>query len=493
MRDVRRVRDVVVVGDGMAGHRVTAELHAVLPEARITVFGAERHPTYNRVLLTRLLAGEADERGIRLPEPPPGVTVRRGVAVTAVDRVARTVTAADGSVTPYDALVLATGGTAWLPPVRRLCGDDGNPLLPGVVALRTLDDCRELLTRVDEAARRPGGPARVLVLGGGLLGLEAARGLVQRGTVEKVTVLQAGPRLMERQLDETGSRTLVRSLARLGVSVRLGVQVTEVVGDRRLEGVRCADGHLVAGDVLVVACGMRPRTALAAAAGLPVRHGILVDDLMRTADPRIHAVGDCAEHRGRVYGLVQPTWEQAGVAARAIAGLPAVHPYTGTRVVTRLKTTGVDLSTMGETGVDAADGPDDGTEVLTYLDSSRDVYQKVLVRDGRIQGAIMVGDSATLAVVTQLFDRRAPVPRDRRLLLFPELAEAAQASGATRLPDDAVVCRCNGVLKREVVRHRDAGARTVASVAAATRATTGCGGCRSLLEDILAEPSGTPA
>ncbi|MEU1090739.1 FAD-dependent oxidoreductase [Streptomyces sp. NPDC005892] len=475
------MRHVVVVGNGMAGHRIASELHAGGSEVRITVLGAEPHAAYNRVLLTNLLAGKADERSIRLPDLPPGITVRTGVAVTAVDRVARTVTAADGSVTGYDTLVLATGGSALLPPVKGLHGDDGVRLLPGIVVLRTLDDCQEVFRLVEGAERRTDGDsARVLVLGGGLLGLEAARGLVQRGIGAEI--LQGGEWLMSRQLDGAGGRALRASLAELGVAARVGVQVESVVGDSRFEGVRCADGQLVPGDVLVVACGMRPATALAAAAGLPVGRGIVVDDRMRTADPRIFAIGDCAEHRGTLYGLVQPAWEQARVAARTIAALPGTEPYRGTRVVTRLKTTGIDLATMGEVG---ADGSDDGDEVLTYLDSSRNVYQKLVIRDGRVAGAILVGGSATVGTITQLFDRRAAVPQDRRLLLFPELAGAAARTTAAA---DELVCLCNGVPRSEILRHcAGAGAaRSVASVAASTRATTGCGGCRPLVEELLA-------
>ncbi|MGW0859896.1 FAD-dependent oxidoreductase [Streptomyces sp. NPDC002690] len=472
------MRHVVVVGNGMAGHRIASELRALDEGSRITVLGAEPHPAYNRVLLTNLLAGKADERSIRLPDLPPGVTVRTGVSVTSVDRGARTLTAADGSVVGYDTLVLATGGSALLPPVKGLHRDDGVRLLPGIVGLRTLDDCQEVFRLVAEAGRRTaGGQARVLVLGGGLLGLEAARGLVQRGV--RAEILQGGDWLMSRQLDGPGGRALLGALAELGVAARVGVQVESVVGEDRFEGVRCADGRLIEGDVLVVACGVRPATGLAAAAGLPVERGIVVDDRMRTADPRIFAVGDCAEHRGTVYGLVQPAWEQARVAARTIAALPDAEPYRGTRVATRLKTTGIDLATMGEVG---EEGSGDGGEVLTYLDSSRNVYQKVVIRDGRVTGAILVGGSSTVGTITQLFDRRAAVPQDRRLLLFPELAGA----GARPASPGELVCLCNGVPRSEILRHCAGGARSVASVADATRATTGCGGCRPLVEEILA-------
>ncbi|MER5636730.1 FAD-dependent oxidoreductase [Kitasatospora sp. NPDC002227] len=469
-------RRVVVVGHGMAGSRVVAELLAAKPELDITVYGAEPHVPYNRVLLSNLVAGKADEQSIQLLDAQlcgTSVKVNSGVTVTAIDRESRTVCASDGSRTPYDALVLATGATAARPPLKRLTCDDGE-LLTGVVTLRTLDDCREILRLAAEASERSGRPARALVLGGGLLGLEVARGLVQRG--HRAEVLQFGPILMERQLDEGAARALHGALAAVGVEVRLGTSVLAVAGRERFQGVECEDGGFVPGDLLVLATGMRPDTALAAAAGLPVGRGVVVDDLMRTADPAVFAVGDCAEHRGVVHGLVQPAWEQARVAAQVIAGVPEVAPYRESRVVTRLKTSGIDLASMGEF---APDGTEDDTDVVVFQDTRRNLYQKVVVRDCKVAGAVMVGESATLGTVTQLFDRHDPVPRDRRLLLFPL---AATAVGETVLPDDALVCHCNAVTKAEITAHRGS---DLASVARTTRATTGCGGCREAVAKLL--------
>lgn len=462
---------VVVIGHGMAGSRVVSELATAQPGLEITVFGAESHAPYNRVLLSNLLAGKASEQSILLPDGPP-VDVRQGVSVLAINREARTVTASDGSTLGYDALVLATGGSAALPPVKQLTSDDGT-LLPGVVALRTLDDCREIFRLLDETAATRQRPARTLVLGGGLLGLEAARGLVQLG--HRAEVLQHGSVLMQRQLDLGASRALLGAVRAVGVTVRLDTVVTAVAGNGRFQGVECEDGSFLPGDLLVLACGMRPETGLASAAGLPVTRGVLVDDMMRTADPRIFAVGDCAEHRGTVHGLVQPAWEQARVAAQAIAGVTEARPYRESRLVTRLKTSGINLASMGAF---EPDGTEDDTDVVCYQDTRRHIYQKVVIRDCRVIGAIMVGESATLGTVTQLFDRRGAVPLDRRLLLFP----AVEAAPAAELPEDSVICQCNGVSKGEITACH---ATEVAEVARRTRATTGCGGCRELVEQLL--------
>ncbi|WP_441249302.1 FAD-dependent oxidoreductase [Kitasatospora sp. McL0602] len=469
---------VVVVGHGLAGSRVVSELLSLKPGLDITVFGAEPHAPYNRVLLSNLIAGKADEESIRLADAAldaPSVTVRAGVCVTGIDRAARRVTATDGSSTPYDALVLATGGSAALPPVKQLTRDDGE-LLTGVVALRTLDDCREILRLAAEAAASRGRPARALVLGGGVLGLEAARGLVQRG--HRAEVLQFGPMLMERQLDEGAARALLGATRAVGVTVRLDTAVLAVAGRSRFQGVECEDGGFVPGDLLVLATGMRPETGLASAAGLAVGRGVLVDDSMRTTDPLVFAVGDCAEHRGTVHGLVQPAWEQARVAARTIAGRPGERPYLESRVVTRLKTTGIDLASMGHI---SADGTEDDIDVVVYQDTRRHIYQKVVVRDCKVIGAVMVGESATLGTVTGLYDRQGTVPRDRRLLLFPTAAPA-EAQHPADLPDDAVVCHCNAVTKAEIT---GSGAADLPEVARLTRATTGCGGCREVVEQLL--------
>ncbi|MET9800205.1 FAD-dependent oxidoreductase [Streptomyces sp. NPDC006368] len=510
------MKRVVIIGNGMAGHRVAAEVHSRRPEWGITVIGAETHPAYNRVLLTNLLAGRATERSIVLPEHGPGVTVLTGRRVHSIDRAGRTVSLGTGLTLGYDRLVLATGGLPFMPPIKGMVADDGRTH-PGVVAFRTLEDCAAIVGLAEKGRR-------ALVLGGGLLGLEAARGLAERGL--DVHVLHAASHLMERQLDAPGGKMLARALAGMGITTWTDAGVTKVLGEARpprstdsepdaigpadtgsadtgtrsprLTGVELADGRRVPGDLLVVACGTRPDTDLAAAAGLETGRGVLVDDWLRTSDPDIHAVGDCAEHRGVVHGLVAPAWEQARVAAETLTGANRPAPYEGSRLVARLKAKGVDLAAMGETQIDEADGGADtadttadtmngaggGTEVIRYLDSGRGTYQKVVLRDNRVIGALLLGDTSTAGTVTRLFDQGAPAPRDRRLLLFPELAESG-AKDAGALPGDTVICQCNGVTKDAVMACREAGAKSVEAVAARTRATTGCGGCRPLVEELL--------
>ncbi|MBT2493596.1 NAD(P)/FAD-dependent oxidoreductase [Streptomyces sp. ISL-96] len=467
------MKRVVVIGNGMAGHRVAAEVHARRPDWDITVIGSEPYQAYNRILLTNLLAGRATADSIVLGEQPPVIRVVTGRRVTGIDRLRRTVFLESGSTVPYDRLVLATGGLPFLPPVKGLTHDDGR-LHPHAVAFRTLDDCLRIV-------RLAKGRRRAVVVGGGLLGLEAARGLAQRGL--DVHILHAADHLLERQIDATAASMLSRTLTGLGITTWTSAAAAKLLGEDRLTGVELTDGRRIPGDFLVVACGTRPDTELAVAAGLATGRGVLVDNWMRTNDPDVYAVGDCAEHRDTVYGLVGPAWEQARTAAGAITGSPDATPYEGSRLVTRLKAAGIDLAAMGDPSDPPPDDPD--TEVLRFSDTGRGVYQKITLRDGRVTGAVLLGDTSTGGVVTRYFDRGAEVPRDRRLLLFPELADGDGAKDAAALPGEAVVCQCNGVTKDAILRCRKAGARDVAAVADHTRATTGCGGCRPLVEELL--------
>ncbi len=455
---------VVVVGNGMAGARLVDELVRRGSGADLTVFGAEDRPAYNRILLSDVLAGKRTGDDVVLPAAPPGVHHRRGVAVTRIDRPARTVTADDGSVTPYDVLVLATGSTALVPPVQGIAGPDGR-LLEGVHVFRTLDDC-EAITAAAGRARR------VAVVGGGLLGLEAARGLLSSGL--EVHVVHGATHLMETQLDAAGGAVLRRAVEALGVTVHLGSFAAGVSGGRRVTGVRLADGRHVEADLVVLACGIRPQVDLARAAGLALHHAVLVDDQLRTDDPDVFALGECAQHRGSVYGLVAPAWEQAAVLADVLSGRTAT--YTGSRLVTRLKAMGLEVAAMGETTPQPEDSGD-GLEVLAFADPVRHVYKKVVVRDG----VVLLGDLTTAGSVTQAFDRATPLPADRLHLLFAGLCSSRPVQAAD-LPDDAVVCTCNQVTAGRI---RHSGCRTLAEVACETRATTGCGSCTRTVEQLL--------
>ncbi len=486
---------IVIVGNGMAGSRLVEEIRSRDPHRmlHITAFGAENHGAYNRVLLSEVLAGRHHPDDIRLAGPGSDdgqVDVRLGVPVVAVDRARREVRAADGSVTPYDVLVLATGSQARIPPLDGLA-DGSGALLPGGFVFRTLDDCREILAAA-------AGAHRAVVLGGGLLGLEAARGLAGQG-LDVVVVHQFG-HLMERQLDPMAGRVLAHTLRVQGVQVRLGAASTAVVRDAtgRFGGIRLDDGSCVLADLLVVACGVVPEVTLARAAGLSVDRGVVVDDVLRSvSDPRVFALGECAQHSGQVYGLVAPAWEQATVVAAHITGSDPGARYAGSRTVTRLRAVGVDLAAMGETTL----GDDDAAEVVQFADPTRGTYAKMVIRDERLVGAILVGEMSTVGTVTQLFDRGAPVPADRTSLLFgPRRGGQVTTSVAApgQMPSHATLCRCNGVTKGAIQECVLAGARTVEAVAQATRATTGCGGCRDVVEGIIewvaaADPDTAPA
>lgn len=477
-------RRVVIVGQGMAGTRLAEEIRRRDPAAErvaLTIIGDEPCPAYNRVLLSAVLAGSLTPELVRLHEAgwaeQHQVDLRLGAAVTGLDRGSRQIAVTDGSTVDYDVLVLATGSRAWIPPTEGLLTEQGG-LASGAVTFRTLADCERIL-----AHARPGAP--VAVLGGGLLGLEAARGLAGRGSL--VTVVHPVGHLMERQLDPAAGQVLAKTLATLGVECRLGQRAARYLpGD----GLKLDDGTLVPADLVVVSAGVKPETVLAESAGLAVDGGILVDDSLRTSDPRVHAIGDCARHPGTVPGLVQPAWEQAAVLADLVTGTDPAARYRGTPAVTRLKARDVDLAALGEVHV-PVDAPD--SEVLCLQDPARGHYAKLVVRNDRIVGAIVLGSPDAAAMIIQLYDRAVPVPSDRLALLLgralPGGAQSAQTPAD--LPASAVVCRCNTVTKAQLVRAWRAGAQGVGELVTATRATTGCGSCRDAVHGVASWLSAT--
>ncbi|MCO5995163.1 FAD-dependent oxidoreductase [Actinoallomurus rhizosphaericola] len=461
-------RHIVIVGNGMAGSRLVSELRARDRTLGITVFGAEAAQPYNRVLLSNVLAGVTAPGDIGLTDPAwyaaNGVDARLGQEIVAIDRERKTVTCADGTVTAYGTLVLATGSAPVVPPLPGLDAE-------GVVAFRTLGDC-EAIIRLADGARS------AVVVGGGLLGLEAARGLAGRGL--PVTVVHLGGHLMERQLDAEAGGVLQRTIGDLGVRTLVGARLTGARAEGgRVTGIELDDGAVLPADLVVLACGIRPETGLATAAGLTVDRGVVVDDRLRSIDdPDVHAIGECAQHQGTVYGLVAPAWEQARILADLLTGGDA--RYEGSRQVTRLKAAGIELAAMGETTLG-----DDEAEVVRFADPVRGTYKKVVIRDDRLVGAILLGETTTAGLLTQLYDRAAPVPSDRLGLLFTGLSPATPTETPVRIPDAAVVCHCNNVSKGRIRACWEEGAREVADIATMTRATTGCGGCRDTVEGIL--------
>ncbi|MEV8591549.1 FAD-dependent oxidoreductase [Streptomyces sp. NPDC052012] len=383
---------VVVIGSGLAGVRLARRLGEL--GTPVTLIGEEEHRPYNRVLLAEVLAGRYSPEVIALPAPAELTRAR----VTGIDRAGRTVTCADGSVIAYGRLVLATGSNPVLPPLRGLFTAD-HELPEGVHAFRTMDDCLGLAKAV-----RPG--VRVVVIGGGLLGVSAARALAVRGA--QVVLAQQSERLMERQLDPAASKLVKRHLTDLGVEVHTECRVRDVrCVAGAVRSVEMADGYALDADIVVLACGVRPRVALAKAAGLDVGKGIVVDDELRTSDPYIHAVGDCVQHAGTVYGLATPALEQADALAELLAG-DADSRYTGTRSLTRLTLTGhegpFDLAAFGETE------PLPGDDVVQLTDATRGTYRKVVVRDDRLVGGVLVGELGTVGALARAWEGAEPLP-----------------------------------------------------------------------------------
>ncbi|MEU1269612.1 FAD-dependent oxidoreductase [Streptomyces sp. NPDC005799] len=388
---------VVVIGAGLAGVRLARRLGEL--GTPVTLIGEEEHRPYNRVLLAEVLAGRYGPDVIALPTPAELVRGR----VTGIDREVRAVHLADGSKIAYDTLVLATGSNPVLPPLRGLFTEN-HELPAGVHAFRTMDDCLGLSEAV-----RPG--VRAVVIGGGLLGVSAARALARRGV--QVVLAQQAERLMEHQLDPTASKLVRRHLQDLGVEIHTECRVRDVrcVGGV-VRSVEMADGYALDADLVVVACGVHPRVGLAQDAGLAVHKGVLVDDELRTSDPHIRAIGDCVQHAGTVYGLAAPALEQAEVLAESLAG-DANARYTGTRSLTRLTLAGegfFDLAAFGETE------PRPGDDVVQLADATRGTYRKVVVRDDRLVGGVLVGELGTVGALARAWEGAEPLPDDGPLL-----------------------------------------------------------------------------
>ncbi len=465
---------LVVVGNGMAGCRAIEEVLARDPRRyEITVFGAEPRVNYDRIMLSPVLAGEKAFAEIVINDEAwyrdNGIRLLSGVAVTAIDPVLKTVVGAGTIVVRYDRLILATGSE----PVRLpLPGAD----LKGVVTFRDLDDVETMVAAADA-----GGKA--VVIGGGLLGLEAAYGLAKRGMA--ATVVHLMDVLMERQLDESASFLLRAALAERGVETVLGAQSEAIIGqDGRVTGLQLKDGALIPCDLLVMAVGIRPNVALAAAAGLEIGRGVVVDDQMRASHGDIFAIGECAEHRGVAYGLVAPIWEMCRTLGRVLTGDEAAA-YEGSLLQTRLKVSGVDVFSAGR----FAGG--EGCEDIVFRDAARGVYKRVVVEDGRVAGAVLFGDAADGGWYFDLMRSRAPVAELRETLIFGQaITEALRGTdpraAVAAMADSQEVCGCNGVCKGAITTAiADQGLATLEAVRAVTKASASCGSCTPLVEKLL--------
>lgn len=461
---------LIVVGNGMAGVATVEELLKRTAELfEITIFGAENQPNYNRVLLSSYLAGESgrDELVLNSREwyEENQIKLQTGVTVTNIEIDSKTVVTNTGSSHTFDRLVLATGSEALLPPIRGLKKS-------GVFSFRSLADAEAMINQAP-AARK------AIVIGGGLLGLEAARGLACRGV--EVSVAHLTDRLMERQLDHAAAGLLRREITSLGIQVLLGYTAESIVGDDCVQGIRFSNGSFYEADLVVIATGIRPKVELARQAGIQIKRGIVVDDYMETSEPGIFAVGECCEHRGRLYGLVAPLKEQAAVAAGALLGERQVA-YQGSMLSTRLKIAGVPLVSMGEPS-------DQGKpEELIYSDPGSSIYRKLVVNEGRLESAILVGDLEGEHRFRELIRSGENIGEQRRTLLT---GAGTPRASIESLADDAIICGCQGVSKGDIVQAiREFKLTDLEGVSARTRACTSCKGCTPLINQILAAELG---
>ncbi len=468
-------KKLLVIGNGMAGARTVEEILARGggEHFAITVFGDEPYGNYNRILLSNVLNGSQNSTEIFLNGldwyEQYGITLRAGVRVDVIARPHKALHADDGEWHQYDKLIIATGSRPSIPPVAALKQSNGD-LRPGIFVFRTLDDCRRI---ADYAATC----RRAVVIGGGLLGLEAARGLLNRGV--EVHVIHLTGHLMNQQLDPQAGAILKHTIEAMGIQTHLKKLTKAVLGDTKVTGLAFEDGTTLDCDMIVIATGITPNVEIGSRWGLATERGIVVDDQMRSSDPDIYAVGECAQHRGRVYGLVAPLWEQAKVLADHITGANPDAAYQGSRIATKLKVMGVELASMG---VIAPDGEHE--DVVQFMEPKRGIYKKLIIRDGRLAGGILLGDISKAAYLMQAFDRGIRLPEERLALLFDTGAPSAQVT-LDEMPDSVQICNCNGVSKGTLVNCVTGGKRSLKGVMEATRAGTGCGSCKTLVGELV--------
>ncbi|MBE7325410.1 NAD(P)/FAD-dependent oxidoreductase [Nocardioides sp. Y6] len=470
-------RRIVVVGAGMAAARLVEGLVARGLGPQVTVLGKEHHAPYNRILLSAVLEGTHAPGTLTLRDrewfAEHGVDLRLGVRVVGIDREARVVRTVDDldeeQEVAWTDLVLATGLIPKLPPIRGVVDAKGN-LHPKVHAFRTMADCRDLLAVLPDAQR-------AVVVGGGLLGLQVARALAGRGLATEI--VEGSEHLMSRQLSAPGGRALARDLRRLGTSVYTGARAVRLTD----EGLVLDNGFTLSTDLVILTAGGRPAMALARDAGLTVRRGIVVDSRLASVDdPHVHAIGDCAEYVdaegvSRTTGFVSPAWEQATVLAEMLSG--DTRDYRGSRSVARLRATDLDVAVMGEPEEAAAD---EHTEIVEISNPLAGSYRKLVVRHGVIVGATLVGDLSHVGLITQHFDRGTRLgPDEPGALLMPP-----RTTAPTQLHDSTEICSCAGVTAGEI-----RACSSLAQVVETTRATTGCGGCREAVCQLLEQRATT--
>lgn len=468
---------LVVVGNGMAGMRTLEELLKRAPDKyEIVVYGAEPRVNYNRIMLSPLLAGEKSYEDIILNDwgwyQDNNITLHAGDPIISVHPQSKTLVAQSGSTEKYDKLLLATGSDPIIIPVP-------GHKLDGVISFRDVTD----VERMTETAKHK---KNAVVIGGGLLGLEAAYGLSTLGM--KVTVLHLAPHLMERQLDTAAGHLLKKELGSRGIDIVTGADTSEVIGDKTVEAVKLKDGQSFAADLVVMAVGIRPNISLAKSGGVACGRGVLVDDNMVTSDDDIYAIGECVEHRGTCYGLVAPIWDMAKALAEKLAATEA-DGFQGSMLSTKLKVTGVDLFSAG-----AFEG-DDETEDIVFRDASRGVYKRIVLRDNKVDGMVLYGDTADGPWYFQMLKDGTDVSEFRDTMIFGQNLEAGADldpfKAVADLSAEAEICGCNGVCKgdiRNAILENDL--TNLDQVRQHTKASSSCGSCTGLVEKLLGHTLG---
>jgi len=459
---------LVLIGNGMAGINTIEQLLAYTRDYDITVFGNEPYPNYNRIQLSYVLEGSKsiDELILNPREwyAENGITLYTDTTVTRIDTEGQRVITANGMEAPYDKVIIATGSKPFILPIpgvqRR-----------GVVGFRDIRDCEQMMAAAKTVKQ-------AAVIGGGLLGLEAAKGLVSLGM--EVTVVHLTDTLMEKQLDPTAGAMLQKELEAQGIRFLLNTSTVELYGDEHVEGLRFSDGSELAAQLVVMAAGIRPNIEVAAASGLKVNRGIVVDDYLQTSAPNIYAIGECVEHRGECYGLVAPLFEQGVVLAKQLAGVETA-PYEGSTVSTKLKISGVDVFSAGE----FMEGNEH--QVLLFCDDWKRTYKKILLKDNRIVGSILFGDVEDAPQLAKWVNQQAEMTAEIHERLFGGGCRGSKKTTAVEvMADDEIVCGCNGVTKGTIVNViREKGDTTVEEIKASTGATRSCGGCKPMVEQIL--------
>jgi nitrite reductase (NADH) large subunit len=474
---------LVVVGNGMAGMRVVEELLKIAPDIYdITVFGDEPYPNYNRIMLSPVLANEQTIEDIILNArewyAENHITLHTGARINKIDRKNRIVYSEDGASAEYDRLLLATGSKPFMLPIP---GKD----LEGVIGYRDIKDTTDMI----EAAKKY---KHAVVIGGGLLGLEAANGLKIQGM--EVTVVHRNEWLLERQLDKTAGKMLQKNLEAKGLNFLLKKNTEQLIGDDngRVKAARFTDGQEIAADLVVMAVGIRPNFALAESAGIHCNKGIVVNDTMQTYDPRIYAVGECVTHRGISYGLVAPLFDMAKVCATHLANF-GIGLYKGSVTSTKLKVTGIDLFSAGDFRSDEEAG--DGREEIVLHDAVGGVYKKLVIKNDKIIGGVLYGDTVDGSWYFQLLRDNKPIHEVRDHLMFGQdsLGNTGHAgqNKAAAMTDEMEVCGCNGVCKGTIVKAiKEKGLFTIDDVKKQTKAASSCGSCTGLVEQILASALG---